>query len=147
MFVKTKGKGKVYYDGSQGTVIDDKRTYEVKATELVRELIRTGELIEADKPSDAVLKKYKAEDEAKAKRIAEKAKATPAKSNEAALKEAKAELVKVKGELEKANSEIAALKKAAEKAGDPKSEDLAKEKAAATSGKKETAKASNSEKA
>ena len=159
MYVKVKTKGKVYYDFEQKVAIDDKRIYEVKSTGLVRELIKTNDLVETEKPTEAQLKKYAVEDKEAAERKAKPA-VSKNKNVETGLKVAKEaiasledELSKVEGELVeanenlvKANLEIAALKEAAEKAGDSKST-LAEDKAKATSDKKEDTKAKNSEKA
>ena len=179
MWVKTKSKGKVYYDAEQKVQLDDKHSYEVKATGLIRELIRAGELVEADKPTDAQIAKYAEED--KAAKARKKANPSPVnKTVEGKLKKVTADLIVATGEIEdlegelvsanealvkanleitalkevssnealvKANLEITALKEVNEKVGDPKSQETKDLKAAAVDPKKETAKASNGEKA
>ncbi len=165
MWVKSKVKGRVYYDAEQKKTIDDKRSYEVKATGLIRELIKTGKLIEADKPTEAAIKKYAAEDKAIADRKEKLGKVTgTAKTVEGQLKAKIAELVKANSSIEaleeelataneslvKANLEITVLKETAEKAGDPESQevkDLKEKKEAAVDPKKETTKTPTGEKA
>lgn len=165
MWVKVKKKGKVYYDAEQKKTVDDKRTYEVKATSLIRELVRTNDLIEAEKPSDVVIKKYAAEDVILKGRKEKLAKKTGVGQTVAAqLKKSQADLIVAKGELEtlevelveanenlvKANLEIDSLKELTTKVGDLKSQevkDLEKKKEDAVDPKKETAKTLSSEKA
>lgn len=160
MFVKTKKPNKVYYDFEQKVHIDDKRTYEVKSSSLIRELIRTGELVEADKPSDAVLKRYAEEDKAAKARKEKSANTGKIKTKEVQLKETKVALIQAESKIDDlelelagandklvlANSEIATLKEAAKKVGDPIS-NLTTDKKDAVDPKKETTKASNGEKA
>jgi len=151
MFVRTKNKNRVYYDAEQGVHIDDKRIYEVKATDLVRELLRTGELIETDGPSKELLKKYADEDKAKAARVA-KAKTNSGinKPIESQLKASKARVAELEEALVIANATIADLEDQLSKAGDPKSQevkDLKSKKAFGTSVKKETTEAVVREKA
>lgn len=159
MYVKVKVPGKVFYDFEQKVNISDRIT-EVKTTSLIREFIRTGSLIEVEKPSDAVLKKY-ADEDIEIKSRKEKAASKTAKPLDARLKAANAKIVTMSSELSDAeeansvlaeqvvtaNNKIALLEEAngnlvgeLQKVGDPKSkEDLAKAKTDATSQKKETA--------
>ncbi len=153
MFVKVKKPGTVYYDFEQKANIANRVT-EVKSTSLIRELIRTGDIIEVEKPSEAVLKEYAKEDkEIQARK--EKSKVNVAKPLDVKLKQANAKIVTLSDELAEANenlvaanAEIADLKDQLSKVGDPKSkEDLAKAKKDAVDPKKETTKATNGEKA
>ena len=154
MYVKCKHPKKVYYDVEQKKTIAGTRSHAVKLTGLVRELIRTGDLKEVDAPTETELKKYAAEDKAA---VARKAKVTSKVGNtvEAKFKKAVTDLITEKGKVEALEVELAAANETIvaanleleelKKVGDPKS-GLAKEKAAGTSDKKETAEAKTSEK-
>ena len=164
MFVKVKRKGTVYYDPEQKKNIDDKRIYEVKATGLIRDLLRTGDLSETEKPSKAILDGYAKEDkEIEGRKAASAEKLQKAKPLDGQVKSLKTDLGKVQVELDTtkeelgkageelveanealvlANTKIADLEEQLLKVGDPKSvEALAAAKKNGTDVKKETASA------
>lgn len=151
MWVKVKVEGKVYYDFEQKVNIADRVT-EVKATSLIRELIRSNDLVEVSEPSKELLAEYAEKDEAIAKAKAllpkEGAKTVDSRLKEATAKvtTTSAELAEATGlveglsaELVEAKAKIADLEEQLTKVGDPKSKEaLIKAKADAVKPKKET---------